>query len=135
MNDIPFLGTGWGFPPEFDRGTAAVELTSGVEDIQKSLEILFTTSLGERVMNPSFGCSLEDMVFEPMNASKIGYIENLLTTAILYHEPRIDARKIEVRPDDLEGILWIHLEYTVRITNSRFNFVFPYYLQQNAASP
>ena len=101
-------------------------MTSGVADIQKSLEILFTTSLGERIMNPAFGCSLADMVFQPMNTSMLTYIQNLLQTAILYHEPRIDADEIVVEPHD--GFLLIKLGYTVRSTNSRFNFVFPYYV-------
>lgn len=131
--EASFLGAGWSFPPTFDRGLAQVNMTAGVEDINKSLEIIFSTALGERLMNPTFGCALDDMVFEPMNVSQVTYIENLIETAILYHEPRIDADTIEVRPDDLEGILWIEIEYTVRTTNSRFNFVFPFYLEETAA--
>ncbi len=69
-------------------------------DIQRSLEIIFSTALGERIMNPTFGCALDEMVFEPMNTGKLAYLANLLKTAILYHEPRIDAEQIEVRPDD-----------------------------------
>jgi phage baseplate assembly protein W len=126
--DDPFLGTGWSFPPAFDHAGGEVELTSGVKDIEQSLEIIFSTALGERIMNPAFGCSLEDMLFEPMNTSRITYLQNLLKTAILYHEPRIDADTIEVRPDALEGLLWIHIGYRVRTTNSRFNFVYPFYL-------
>ena len=123
-----FIGTGWSFPPTFDKASAAVLTTSGVEDIQRSLEIIFTTALGERIMNPSFGCALDDMVFEAMNTSKLTYIENLLRTAILYHEPRIEADLIALTPDQAEGILWIQVDYTVRTTNSRFNFVYPFYL-------
>ena len=123
-----FLGTGWSFPPTFDRTAAEVVMTFGVEDIERSLEIIFSTALGERIMNPAFGCSLDDMVFEPMNTGNVAYLANLLKTAILYHEPRIDAEAIEVRPDDLEGTLWLSVTYTVRTTSSRFNFVYPFYL-------
>lgn len=126
--DDPFLGTGWSFPPTFDRSHAEVKMTSGVEDIERSLEIIFTTALGERIMNPAFGCSLADMAFEPMNTGRVTYVVNLLETAILYHEPRIDAETIEVQPDAQEGILWIRVEYQVRGANSRFNFVYPFYL-------
>lgn len=122
-----FLGTGWSFPPAFSRDTADVEMTSGVEDIHRSLEIIFTTTLGERLMNPGFGCGLQDEMFEPMNESRVSYVENLLKTAILYHEARIDA-EVEVQHDDAEGMLWIHVDYEVRTTNSRFNFVYPFYL-------
>ena len=81
-------------------------------------------------MNPTYGCGLEEMVFEALNTSQLSYIENLLKTAILYHEPRIDARQVQVQPDQLEGILWIQIAYTVRGDNSRFNFVYPYYLAE-----
>ena len=131
MFDEPFLGTGWSFPPTFNSNKiAAVEMTSGIEDIEKSLEIIFTTSLGERIMNPKFGCNLEDMVFEPMNTSRLAYINNLLKTAILYHEPRIDADRIDLQPDPTEGVLLISIDYRVRGTNSRFNFVYPFYLAE-----
>jgi uncharacterized protein len=123
-----FLGTGWSFPPTFDRQLAEVLMTSGIEDIERSLEIIFTTTLGERLMNPAFGCNLVEMLFEPMNTGSITYVKNLLETAILYHEPRIDADTIDVQPDPLEGLLLIKVEYRVRTTNSRFNFVYPFYL-------
>ena len=131
--DDSFLGTGWSFPPSFDRATSEVEMTSGIEDIERSLEIIFSTILGERVMNPLFGCSLEESVFEAMNTSRLTYIENMLKTAVLYHEPRIDAERVEVLPDQLEGVLMINIDYTVRSTNSRFNFVFPFYIEANGA--
>lgn len=132
--DAAFLGTGWSFPPTFDNGVAAVELTSGVVDICNSLKIIFTTALGERLMNPAFGCNLDEMVHEPMNASRIAYLQNLIRTAILYHEPRIDADRIEVVSNDLEGKLDIEISFTIRGTNSRFNFVYPFYMKDTATA-
>lgn len=133
MFNEAFLGRGWSFPPTFDRASAQVETTFGIADIERSLEIIFTTALGERVMNPTFGCSLEDTVFEPMNTPMRAYVQNLLETAILYHEPRIDAESVDVQSDDLEGMLRIVVHYKVRGTNSRFNFVYPYYVNGGRA--
>ena len=45
-----FIGTGWSFPPAFDKATASVELRTGIADVEESLRIIFTTQLGERVM-------------------------------------------------------------------------------------
>ncbi len=129
-SDSDFLGRGWSFPPAFDNGTAAVETTSGVADIHKSLGIIFTTALGERIMNPTFGCNLEEMLFEPLNTSAEAYIKNLIETAILYHEPRIDAEAIDLQQDNAQGILFIGVNYKVRGTNSRFNFVYPFYIRE-----
>jgi phage baseplate assembly protein W len=126
----PFIGTGWGFPPAFDATAAGVEMSSGIGDIEESLRIIFTTALGERIMNPLFGCALDDSVFEAMNTSRISYLENLIRTAIIYHEPRIDADQVTIEPDQNAGILLIGVAYKVRGANSRFNFVYPYYLAE-----
>ncbi|MNE91429.1 hypothetical protein D3C80_1890390 [compost metagenome] len=65
-----------------------------------------------------------------MNASRISWLENLIRTAIIYHEARIDADQITVEPDQLGGRLLIAIGYKVRGSNSRFNFVYPYYLNE-----
>jgi phage baseplate assembly protein W len=123
----PFIGVGWGFPPAFDNG--AVKLTGGLQNIQESLRIITGTTLGERVMRPDFGCDLAAEVFGAMNSNRVTWIENLIRRAILLHEPRIDAERITVTADQPEGRLLIEVTYTVRGANSRFNFVFPFYLE------
>lgn len=126
-----FLGTGWGFPPEFVMGPCKVRLISDEEDIKSSLHILMTTRLGERVMLPGFGCNLEELLFENLNRTTITYVVELIKTAILYHEPRIDVRKVDISESDpLAGSLNILIEYTVRATNARSNIVFPFYKEE-----
>ena len=49
---IPFLGTGWSFPPEFRLDQKDAKMISDEEDIESSLNILLSTRLGERVMVP-----------------------------------------------------------------------------------
>jgi uncharacterized protein len=126
-----FLGTGWSFPPTFERDTGSVTLVSDEEDIKQSLNILLSTSLGERVMQPEYGCNLTDYLFESLSSSVIGYIKDRVKNAILYYEPRIIAGKIEVTSDAsfelVEGRFTISIEYTIAGTNSRFNYVYDYY--------
>ncbi len=123
-----FLGTGWGFPPRFSNAKADVEMISDEVDIQSSLEILLTTRQGERVMRPDYGCNLDELVFEPLTTTFKTYIKDLIATAILYYEPRIDINKIELDDTgELDGRILISIDYTVSATNSRFNFVFPFY--------
>jgi uncharacterized protein len=128
------IGQGWSFPPRFSLERAAVAMTTGIEDISNSLFIIFTTALGERVMQPKFGCSLHAMLMEPMNTGNLGYIRNLLETAILYHEPRIDAEKILLDVESEPGLLRIEVVYKLRGSNSRFNFVYPFYLQEGSGA-
>jgi phage baseplate assembly protein W len=123
-----FLGTGWSFPPTFDAGTGTVVMTSNEVDIQLSLQILLSTRQGERVMIPDYGCNLDKMVFEPMTTTFKTYISEMIRTAILYYEPRIDLNSVKIDDSrETDGVILIILDYTVRTTNSRFNFVYPYY--------
>ncbi len=123
-----FLGTGWGFPPEFNRTTKAVKMLEDEADIKSSLEILLSTRLGERIMVPGYGCNLDELMFKPLNLTLKTFVVDLIKTAILYHEPRIDVNKINIDPtNELEGVLLINLDYTIRTTNSRKNMVYPFY--------
>lgn len=126
-----FLGTGWAFPPSFNHESASVKMVSGEDDIKESLNILLSTTLGERVMQPKYGCDLTDYIFEGLNSSVIGYIKDRVKNAILYYEPRIIAEKITVTNDDsfdlIEGRFIIGIDYTIPGTNSRFNYVYDFY--------
>ena len=130
MNKVlnSFLGTGWAFPPEFNRDSGTVEMVSDEEDIKQSLNILLSTSLGERVMQPKYGCNLTDYLFEGLSSSTIGYIKERVANSILYYEPRIVVEKIDVTSDDstdlLEGKFTITVDYSIPGTNSRFNYVY-----------
>lgn len=128
-----FLGVGWGFPPEFNHKNRSTVMTAGELDIQKSLEILLSTRLGERVMLPKYGCNLEELLFEPLDLTLKTYIKDLVKTAILYHEPRIDVINISIdSTNELQGEVLINIEYMIRITNSRGNMVFPFYQEEGS---
>jgi Bacteriophage baseplate protein W len=123
-----FLGRGWGFPPAFSVSTGGVGMTSDEEDIEKSLEILLSTALGERILRPDYGCNLEALIFEPLSTTLKTYVLGLIEQAILNFEPSISLDAIEILPaTGGEGRLHIHIDYTVRTTNSRYNFVYPFY--------
>jgi len=128
---LEFLGEGWSFPPHFDNKTGTLVTTADVIDINKSLHILLSTRLGERIMFPDYGCKLEELLFQPLDTTLKTYIKDLVETAILYHEPRIDVQKIDIsNGNDLEGEVLIEIEYLVRATNSRVNMVFPFYKKE-----
>ena len=74
-NNKVHLGTGWGFPPTFNRQARSVELVSAEADICESLQILLSTSIGERVLQPDYGCNLNDLLFEPLNPTISTIIE------------------------------------------------------------
>ena len=129
-----FLGTGWSFPPSFSKVSGDVVMTSEVEDIESSLRILLSTRRGERVMQPTYGCNLDDLVYEPINTTLITYMSDLIKTAIVDHEPRIRVNDISISESlQLEGVVLIKVDYTVKSTNSRFNYVYPFYKNEKSS--
>jgi uncharacterized protein len=130
-----YLGTGWGFPPTFDRATKSVQLVSAADDIWQSLYILLATSLGERVLQPSYGCNLQELLFETLSPTVASNIKEIIRTAILYHEPRIKLDRLDLSlSNQLEGVVNIAIDYTILSTNSRFSFVYPFYLQEGTGN-
>lgn len=130
-----FLGVGWSFPPSFAAGGAAVAMVAGAADIEQSLHILLSTSLGERVMQDEFGCDLQSVFFAEMDQDLINALTSLITDAILYHEPRITLEQLDITESAAQqGLLLISIDYTIRNTNSRFNLVYPFYINE-AATP
>ena len=126
--NLTFLGRGWSFPPTFNLGMGGVQMLEEEADIASSLEVLLTTARGERVMLPQYGCNLDELMFESLDTRMKTLMADKVESAILYHEPRIELEN--VRLDDsleLEGVVLIDVIYRVKTTNSRFNFVFPYY--------
>jgi len=124
-----FMGTGWKFPIEFN--TETVEMLSYEDDIKNSLDVLFATNVGERIMHPNYGTALSSFLFMPVNKSTITYMQAVISDEILFNEPRIILDDVEINPSALEsGRLDIVISYTIRITNNRYNYVYPFYIKE-----
>ncbi|MGY0035706.1 GPW/gp25 family protein [Pedobacter sp. NJ-S-72] len=128
-----FLGRGWSFPPAFDRVNNTNRMSSGVADIEQSIHIILGTTPGERIMQPEFGCNLKRMVFEQLSSNLITELNQLIGQALLnFFEPRIRFHQAErdFRESLLDGLVHMHIQYTVITTNTRHNIVYPFYLAE-----
>jgi phage baseplate assembly protein W len=129
--DQLFLGRGWAFPPSFNPQSGKVEMSQAEKDIKESLHILLSTALGERIMQPKFGCNLNAYVFDGLDNTTQTMIKDMVETAIIYHEPRIDLDRISVQDaNPAEGKFELLIEFIIRSTNSRSNMVFPFYTSE-----
>ena len=129
--DKQFLGSGWGFPPEFTKLGDCIQtkMSSNEEDIRESLVLLLSTRPGERIMQPAYGCGIHALVYEVLNESTVTEIVDMIERAILFFEPRIVLDNIDVIEEQLgQGKLLLNLSYRVRSTNTRSNMVYPFYL-------
>jgi phage baseplate assembly protein W len=130
-DDQQFLGRGWGFPVTFGNQGRVVTMVDAEEDIRQSLEILLSTHVGERVLNPTFGWKRDALIFEPLSTSFAAYLVREIETAILFFEPRIELNSVNFESEpDQAGLVLIRLDYTIRTTNTRINLVYPFYVTE-----
>ena len=128
-----FLGVGWSYPlKRNDDGTIA--LSRYEDDVREAIWIILSTAPGERVMRPDFGCGIYEYVFAPNDTHTAGLVRFHVEDALTRWEPRIDLQEIQVQPDPRSpALLLISIDYIVRSTDSRFNLVYPFYLQRGGA--
>ncbi|MEM7013416.1 MAG: GPW/gp25 family protein [Verrucomicrobiota bacterium] len=131
-----YLGTGWRFPPSFDRDTGSAAIVSGDEDVAQSIYLILSTALGERPLAQKFGCDIQQFAFEEIDQALLTGLTNVIQASLQEYEPRVGELAISVLPDEnQQGVLNIAVQYTIRATNSRYNLVYPYYLTEGAGTP
>lgn len=123
-----FLGTGWSFPPSFDKLDASVIMVSDVADIEESIRIILSTIPGERLMQPAFGCDIKKLVFEIAGTWLETELNHIIDHALLEYEPRINFMGAVIADRSQEaGVLYVQITYTIIATNTRHNMVYPFY--------
>jgi hypothetical protein len=126
-----FLGRGWSFPPDFTGPVTGVAMLQDDADVASSLQILLSTTPGERVMQPLYGCNMTELVFESLDTRMKTLMADKVESAILYFESRVTLQSVTLDDSMItDGVVLIQVIYTVKSTNSRFNFVYPYYIQE-----
>jgi phage baseplate assembly protein W len=122
-----FIGAGWAFPAGVDtRG--GIALVRGDTELVQAMQLILSTYPGERPMRPDFGSRLRDFVFRSPDEGMKAELVQVVRTALLRWEPRVDIVAVHVAPDpDDRSLLFIDIEYRQKGTNDRRNLVFPFY--------
>jgi len=129
-----FLGVGWAFPPcETNAGAAAIAAYE--EDVHQAIWIILSTDWGERVMRPDFGAGLRSFVFGELSRTMLQQIQTRVRESLVKWEPRIDVENVNATIDPAnQGCLLIAITYFVRVTNTLQNLVYPFFVEEGAAS-
>lgn len=123
-----FLGTGWAFPVQPDA-TGSLRYVSDEEAVSQSIEIILSTSPGERQMRPEFGCGIHELVGEANTAALRGMVRETVRDALIRWEPRIDVLDVRVdSPESQKNRLDVQIDYRIRSNNALFNLVYPFFL-------
>ena len=102
----------------------------------KEFSIVLGTNYGERVMRPDFGAGLRDFLFEPISTTTMALLQHRVEEALVTWEPRIDSITVSVKSPSPElGKVDIEITYRVRLTNTFYNLVYPFYVEEGRVSP
>ncbi|TMU74665.1 GPW/gp25 family protein [Pseudomonas fluorescens] len=116
-------GRGWAFPPSFILPVGpgqGVSMVEDQQDINQSLQILFNTATGERLMRADYGCDLNSVMFENLCDDLLADIERKLTESILRYEPRVVLTSLRVtQNEDNPSQLDVVVTYRIRGSNTQ----------------
>ncbi len=94
-----------------------IEMVEGDASIRQAILLLVSTSPGERVMRPDYGCSLRHLVFSPNDDTTAGLAIHYVRQALERWEPRIEVLKLDAgRVEGAGERLSVELEYRVKAT-------------------
>jgi phage baseplate assembly protein W len=122
------LGRGWSFPPYLDDRDR-VALVQDDTDIRQAIFIILNTVPGERVMHPTFGCQIHELIFWPINEQTAAIAERYVMEALRLWEPRIRVQEVIASPADQDlGELRIEIVYEILDRHDVRSLVYPFYL-------
>lgn len=121
------IGVGWRFPLGVD-GCGRIALSSGIDEIEESIEMILNTAKGQRVMRPEFGCRIHELIFAPLNAGTLAAAIRYVEDAIGYWEPRVELTDVLAEPDPKNPTcLLITIFYRIKATHDERALVYPFY--------
>ncbi|MEB3317625.1 MAG: GPW/gp25 family protein [Cyanobacteriota bacterium] len=130
------LGSGWSFPPSFDRFSGNVKLTSDVDNVRENLHVLFSTDVGERIMLSNYGTPLRQHLFGALTETTSHQLKLEIRNVIMEWEPRIDVLDIQINNrQELHGRFELFVEFQLRITGARGSMIYPFYLEEDGPPP
>lgn len=132
MVDRSILGIGWKFPIRIN-GRGGFSMSRHEQDVAEAIWIVLSTSRGERMMLPEFGCGIHNYVFAPNNSNTRGAIAYQVQQSLMRWEPRIDVIDVRVQSDPAQAnLLLVQVDYRIRANNAFHNLVYPFFLQEGA---
>jgi phage baseplate assembly protein W len=94
--------------------------------IRNSLYNIFTTRKGQKILDPNFGGSLDQYLFESVSNVKAKILGDSIVQAVSQYEPRVSVENVQVMPIPDENQYHVIFVYAVlnigRIETFKINF-------------
>jgi phage baseplate assembly protein W len=88
------------------------------DQIKSNLVNLLLTDVGERVMNPTFGCELKRFIFEGITDENTSLIIESVTNSINIFVPEVTVTNITIVPNTDYNLIDINIDYVLNISNT-----------------
>jgi len=88
------------------------------DQIKSNLVNLLLTDIGERVMNPLFGCNLKRFIFEGITETNIENLKANLLNSISIFVPEITVVEIAITPNVDYNLIDLSINYVLNISNT-----------------
>ena len=109
--------TGVGISVPFDGATGINTTYTTSDTIKSNLINFLLTGKRERVMNPSFGSGLREILFEQLTGDTTAIINDLIKGGIEEFFPQVVIEDLNITLDEFNQTINIYLTYTIINTN------------------
>lgn len=117
------INTPLGISINFSKNGVFETLTSSDQQGIANLKNLILTFPGERYANPTFGCNLKKIVFEPNTMIVKEQIQTTIETAIANFTPYINIQNIEIITSEDDPTFEHYIKITLTFTVDQSAFV------------
>jgi phage baseplate assembly protein W len=90
---------------------------TGIFQISNLVNLLLT-DVGERVMNPTFGCNLKRFLFEGITDENLDALINSLSDSISIFIPEVTVTNITVIPNTDYNLIDLTVDYILNISQT-----------------
>ncbi len=119
--DVPAEAFGLG-----TSSTGGIEMVDEQASVRQSILLLLSTSPGERIMRPDYGCDLNQLVFMPNDATTHGLAIHYVSRALQRWEPRVEILHLDASSNATDpGRMDVLLEYRVRGASAVDRLTYP----------
>lgn len=90
-----------------------IKIAYDIDAIKNSINAIFSTNLGERLLLPEFGVNIKRFLFSPVSSGTARAIGELLNEAIEKWEPRVLVNRLDITPIIDDARYDISLEFYI----------------------
>lgn len=103
------------FLMNLDRNPISGELArvTNERSVIRSIKNLILTNRGERPFQPTLGCGIKKLLFEPIDPVTTDLIRSAITTTIGQHEPRVQLILVDVQPREESDAYYVSITFAM----------------------